>query len=70
MPRFVMLSLEKVRKIDPSLADLSDEKLKEVIQKLYDLGQLVFEQWLDDTFGSKRPPGLLANGQNQHKIKP
>ena len=65
-----MITPARIRKIDPSLADLSDEELKEVVQKLYELGQLVFEQWLTDGFGSKRPLGLLASEQEKPRIKP
>ena len=43
-----MLSLEKLRDIDPRLKMLSDEQLERVRAKLYDLGQLAFETWLKE----------------------
>ena len=43
-----MLSLEKLRKIDPRLKMLSDEQLESLRTKLYDLGQFAFETWLKE----------------------
>lgn len=41
-----MLSIEQLRKIDPTLSDHTDEELERVRAKLYEIGQFAFEQWI------------------------
>ena len=43
-----MMPLEELRKIDPEVANLSDEELKEIRQQFYDMGQLIFDDWFDN----------------------
>lgn len=62
-----MFSLEKCRKIDPSL-NLSDEKLTVMRDKLYELGQLIFEDWLEQRGGSKSPTRVLQDQEGRDKI--
>jgi len=51
-----MLSLEKLRKIDPELANLSDEELTAFRADLYETTQLAFDAWWAER-GSKNPIG-------------
>jgi hypothetical protein len=55
----VMLSLEQMLKIDPSLADLSEEELRELQASLYETAQLAFDVYWRKKCGSKNPAGLL-----------
>lgn len=41
-----MITPEDCRKIDPSLAHMSDEELKEMLDTLYGLGDLALESYL------------------------
>ena len=50
-----MISLAKIRKIDPEVASLTDDELEKVRQSFYDFGQLIFEDWKEQKFGSKYP---------------
>jgi hypothetical protein len=45
-----MLSLEELKEIDPDL-NLTDKELEEIREKLYELGQLAFEVWLEERQG-------------------
>jgi len=56
-----MLTLEKIRKIDPSLASLSDAEVLEIRDQLYELGQLAFSIWWVKKNGSKDPIRSLDN---------
>lgn len=42
-----MLSLKQLREIDPSLSHLSDEELIEIRDKLYELGELIWDDWIE-----------------------
>ncbi len=63
-----MISPEKLRKIDPEMAHLSDEEIINIRQSFYEFGQLIFEDWYDQKFGSKNPVGLLTNQTEGNKI--
>jgi hypothetical protein len=54
-----MLTLEQYRQIDPELRKLSDEELIKVRAALYELGQIIFDDWLrhKQKSGSKYPVG-------------
>lgn len=54
-----MLAPDKIRKIDPELANLSDIEIEELRAILYEFGQLAFEVWLHKKSGSKNPTGLF-----------
>ena len=56
-----MITLAKLRAIDPTLLNISDEELEEIRKSFYDFGQLMFEDWYDQKFGSKSPVGLLTS---------
>lgn len=62
-----MLSLTRLRKIDPILTNnLTDEELEKVRTELYEWGQLIFEDWLGQKTGSKYPVGLFS--KNTHGL--
>lgn len=54
-----MLSLEQCRKIVPSLRELPDEEVKAILDDMYDLGQLAFEDWVKKRTGSKNPVRVI-----------
>lgn len=64
-----MLSIERLRKIDPSLAHLSDDEIVEIRETLYDLGQLIFDDWLENEAVSKYPVRVLQRLSEGNKIK-
>ena len=63
-----MLTLEQCRQIDPDLSKLSDEELAKIRDALYKLGQIIFDDWLTETYGSKYPVGVLRNSEGRNKI--
>ena len=63
-----MISLDRLRKIDPDTDHLTDDELEKVRQSFYDFGQLIFEDWQEQKFGSKNPVGLLTAGQEEHTM--
>ncbi len=64
-----MLSIESLRKIDPSnTAHLTDEELQDIRQSFYDFGQLMFDDWHEQNFGSKSPVGSLTNKSEEHTM--
>lgn len=63
-----MLSLEQCRKIDPELKNLSDEELLEVRDLLYQMGQLAFDNWAKEKWGSKSPEWLLPTNQGDPNV--
>ena len=50
-----MLTLPQCLKIGPDLDDLSDGELLLARDQLYDLAQLIFEDWWEETQSSKYP---------------
>lgn len=54
-----MISIEKLRKIDPDLKDLSDEKVIKIRDKFYELGQFMFEVWQKEKAVPKNPVGSV-----------
>ena len=64
-----MLSLSQCRKIDPSLNNLTDEELSETIGSLYELGGLIFDDWVENGGGSKYPVRVLQMLKESNKIK-
>lgn len=64
-----MLSLEQLRKIEPTLKILSDEEILKLRDKLYVLGQLIFDDWLENKAGSKYPTGVLQKFKESNTLK-
>lgn len=57
-----MISLIQLRKIDPqTTCNLTDEELEAVRKSFYEFGQLMFDDWHEQKFGSKSPVGSLTN---------
>jgi hypothetical protein len=65
---FKMISIEKLKKIDPKLAHLSDDEILEIRSSLYDLGGLMFEDWLENGDGSKYPVRFLQRLRESNKM--
>ncbi len=64
-----MLSIESLKKIDPiNTTSLTDEELENVRQSFYEFGQLMFEDWHEQKFGSKSPVGSLTNKPEGHTM--
>lgn len=63
-----MLTLQECRQIDPRLNELSDEELSKVLNALYQLGQIIFDDWLTEKHGSNYPVGVLRNPGDKNKI--
>lgn len=52
-----MISLDRIRELEPKLKDASDEEVAIIRDYLYGLGQLLYETWEDER-DSKIPVGL------------
>lgn len=64
-----MISIEALRKIDiANTAHLTDEELEDIRKSFYDFGQLMFDDWLEQKFGSKYPVGSLTNKSEEHTM--
>jgi hypothetical protein len=63
-----VISLGKLRKIDASMKDFTDDELKSIRDSFYELGQLMFEDWHEQKFGSKFPLGSLTSNEQEHTI--
>ncbi len=63
-----MLSLESLRRKDPTLAHLKDEELEQIRLAFYELAQLMFDDWKDQKFGSKFPIGSLTSNEDKHTL--
>lgn len=64
-----MLTIDKLRKIDSTLETISDEELLSVRDRFYDLGRLIFDDWLENKVGSKYPARVLRKLEESNKIK-
>jgi hypothetical protein len=53
-----MLTIEQCREIDPRLKNLPDELVEKIRDSLYALGQLAFDEWVEDRNVSKIPVGI------------
>ena len=63
-----MLSLAKMRKIDPSLKDVPDAELEQIRDALSQYAQLAFEVYWTKKSGSKCPVGLFPIKEEGPKI--
>jgi len=55
-----MISLERLKEIDPKLQGKSDEELTKIRNLLYGLGQLTLETYLERKSGSNFPVGVYG----------
>ena len=63
-----MLSLEKMREIDPSLRDVSDAELEEVRLALYDAAKLAFDVYQAKKLGTPCPLRSLSSSEIKSKL--
>lgn len=63
-----MLSLEKIKEIDPTLAHLSDTELEEVRIALYNAAQLAFDVYWGKKHGSKCPVRSFPSSEIGSKL--
>jgi len=63
-----MLSLHQLRKIDPILKDLPDEEVLRMREQLYELGELIFEDWQRSRKCPKSPVGVLTVAEEKHRV--
>jgi hypothetical protein len=64
-----MLSIEKIRRIDPkSTKNLTDEEIEAIRKSFYEFGQLIFDDWHLQKFGPKSPVGSLTNKLDENTI--
>lgn len=61
------IDVPKLRKIDPSLSELTDRQLTELIDCFYDLAEFAFDLWWK-TKGSKNPVGSFHTGEQDDKL--
>jgi hypothetical protein len=65
---FTMLSLEQIRKIDSNFSNVTDAELIKVRDSLYELGQLIFDDWTINKDGSKYPDRILRKLTEDNKL--
>lgn len=53
-----MLSLQQLRKLDPSLAKLADDEVEALREDFYTMAQIAFDVWWEQKGGSNNPVGL------------
>jgi len=63
-----MLTLEQCRQIDPKLNKLSDEELIKVRAALYELGQIIFDDWVTEKPVPSHPVGVLRVSEEPGKL--
>jgi hypothetical protein len=54
-----MISIERLKEIEPTLAKLTDGEIRKIRRLLYQYAVLVLEIYLEKTTGSKLPVGSL-----------
>jgi len=57
-----MISLEKLRELEPELAKVSDEELVKIRNLLYSLAELALESYVESKRGSKNILGVSGLG--------
>ena len=65
----IMLSIESLRRIDPSTAPLTDKELDVVRNTFYELGQLMFDDWQEQQVSPKYPIRVLTTKEKDIKYK-
>ena len=53
-----MLSVNQLRKIDPSLKEMTDREIEILREDFYTMAQIAFDFWLEQKGGSKNPVWL------------
>lgn len=63
-----MISLEELRRLEPTLRDVSEDTLMEIRSQLYALGELAFDVWQRVQTGSNYPQGVVTLDQSNSTI--
>lgn len=58
-----MISLDELRRLEPTLRDASKDTLMEIRAQLYALGELAFDVWQREKTGSNYPQGVVTPEQ-------
>lgn len=64
-----MISLQKMKQIDPELSNLPDSELEEIRSSLYESAQLAFDVYWSKKLGSKYPVRLLTSPEDRVTIQ-
>ena len=64
-----MLSPEHLRRIDHNLSHLTDDEIVKIRDSLYDLGRLIFDDWIQNNAGSKYPVRVLQRLADGNRIE-
>jgi hypothetical protein len=60
-----MISLSKLRRIDPQLANIPDKELEELRRSMYETVELAYDVWNMRREGSKNPVRSLTLPQDE-----
>jgi hypothetical protein len=60
-----VLSIEKLKEIDPGLSHLSDADVEEIRDSMYEAAQLAFEVYWSRKYGSKYQVGSFTPSENE-----
>lgn len=63
-----MLPIEQLKKKDPNLTDLPDDEIIKIRDLFYDLGTLIFDDWVRSKGSSNYPLGDLPKPQEPSKL--
>jgi hypothetical protein len=65
-----MISAEKLKTIDPKLTSIDEKQIENIRDSLYELGHLIFDDWLENEKSSKYPVKVLRGLQESNILKP
>lgn len=63
-----MISLDKMKELDPTLKDMSDESLDFMRREYYAVVEMAFELWWEEKKSSKNPVWLFSSDGRGDKI--
>jgi hypothetical protein len=58
-----MIDIQELRKLEPTLAEKTDEEITAIRNLLYQAANLALENFFEDKNGSKNPVGLLTSSE-------
>jgi len=53
----VMITIEKLRQVEPGFKDLTDEQITKIRDLLYRFAVFALEEYMEEKYGSKNPLG-------------
>lgn len=65
-----MISLEDFKKTLGDTEYLNESELEAIRDSLYELGHIIFDDWIENSVSSKYPVGVLQGFQERNKLKP